>query len=132
MPETADHTFEDHGFSYDYQGLSAIIEVTFGENTFLFTGDTSHVLTNNAVFGSRNRPDVLKVGNHGSDAATDDDLIKFLDPSYAVISVGPNKDGFPAGSVLKALSGVNTYRTDTQGTIIIAANGKRITVNVEK
>jgi|GEM_PF-3170024 len=129
MPADANagHNHDDF-FNYDYEGLSAIIEVTFGGTTFLFTGDTSRVLTHNAAYGSRNEVDVLKVGNHGSAAATDADLIETLSPSFAVISVGEKAFGYPADSVLKALSSVRTYRTDAHGTVVFTSNGKRVSV----
>ena len=51
--------------------------------------------------------DVLKVGHHGSSSSASNDLLYALDPEYAVISVGTNKDhGHPT---LECLDRLNNY-----------------------
>jgi beta-lactamase superfamily II metal-dependent hydrolase len=132
-PPSADSSHDHdlpHGFPQELEDLSAIIEVTFGATTFLFAGDAASVPIHNASYGTRSEIDVLKIGNHGSASSTDDDLISTLNPAYAVISVGDNKYGFPDKQVLDALKGVDVFRTDEQGTIVMTSDGKKISVNV--
>ncbi|MET0608064.1 MAG: MBL fold metallo-hydrolase, partial [Gaiellaceae bacterium] len=69
--------------------------------------------------------------HHGS---ADDGLPRLLAltrPEVAVISCGRNNDyGHPAPSTLAALDaapGLDVFRTDRQGSIVIESDGRRIT-----
>jgi len=68
--------------------------------------------------------DVIKVGHHGSKTSTSDSFIKLGNPEIAVISVGKNNYGHPDNLVLSALdeNGLQTYRTDLSGTIMISVD----------
>lgn len=108
----------------DLNDWSVILKVTFGEKTFLFTGDAG---TNVISSSNPGDIDVLKVGHHGSDTSTTSGLISSLSPSYAVISCGAgNSYGHPDQSTLDALNGVELYRTDTDGTIVATCDGNSI------
>lgn len=66
--------------------------------------------------------DVLKVAHHGSEDAGLDDLLDRTAPRLAVISVGAdNPYGHPSLSTLASLAkhGIETLRTDRDGTIVI-------------
>ena len=77
------------------------------------------------------RSEILKVGHHGSDTATSDNLLDTIKPELAVISCGVNnKYGHPTEEVLNKLDkrGITTLRTDLSGDIIITTNGTDYTV----
>lgn len=63
--------------------------------------------------------DVLKVAHHGSRFATSAAFLEMVQPESAVISVGQNMYGHPAGQTLSRLeaSGIQIFRTDRQGAL---------------
>ena len=115
---------------------SVISKLTFGETSFLFTGDAEKeselsVLASGADVSCT----VLSVGHHGSSTSTCGDFLSAAAPQYAVISCGANNDyGHPHSKTLEAFekSGIICYRTDYDGNIIIGSDGKTITVRTEK
>lgn len=109
---------------------SAVIRIEYGENSFLFTGDAEayaeSLITENVS------ADVLKVGHHGSSTSSTNEFLDKVSPSIAIISCGKdNKYGHPHDETLEKLSkrGIDVYRTDKDGTIIINSDGKNITVD---
>ena len=64
---------------------SIVIEVTYGNNKFLFTGDAEIENEEKRLW---NDIDVLKVGNHGSSTSTGEDFMEQIQPEIALISVG--------------------------------------------
>jgi beta-lactamase superfamily II metal-dependent hydrolase len=117
----------------DLNHYSAVLRLTYGDTSFLFTGDAESISENEMLKAGNNlSADVLKIGHHGSDSSTTADFLKAVSPSIAVISVGQgNSYGHPAQNTLDKLaaSGVTVYRTDEAGTVVIQSDGKSITVN---
>ncbi len=113
------------GASYeDLNDWSAIIELTFGDESFLFCGDAGADVISAANAGDI---DVLKVGHHGSDTSTTPALVSSLSPEYAVISCGAgNSYGHPHQEALDALSAVTVYRTDVDGTVVAKSDGHTV------
>lgn len=72
----------------------------------------------------------LKVGHHGSPAATTLDFLGAVSPRFAVISVGTNSFGHPSpeteGRILKA--GVVLFETKADGAIDLDVRGRKATV----
>lgn len=117
----------------DYEDLnnySVVMKVTYGNNSFLFTGDAEDVSENEMLSKGYNlKADLLKVGHHGSHSSTTPEFFKAVSPKYAVISVGTgNKYGHPTQETLSKLSnaGVQVYRTDEMGSIIATSDGTNI------
>ena len=110
---------------------SAIIKVTYGENTFLFTGDAPVEAESQAVDG---HVDVLKVSHHGSASGTNSALASKLTPKIAVLSYGKNSYGHPTQVVLDALSGVGAqvFGTYVNGTVTVTSNGKDVSASAAK
>lgn len=112
---------------------SIVIKLTYGENTFLFTGDAEELSEEEMLDKNFDlSADLLKVGHHGSDTSTSQAFLNAVNPQYAVISVGvDNKYGHPKKSTMDLLKekGIEVYRTDEQGTIIAVSDGKNITFN---
>ncbi len=70
--------------------------------------------------------DILHVSHHGSATGTPQDFLEIIRPEAAVISVGKDNDyGHPAPSVLYRLeqAGIEVYRTDQMGSILIETDG---------
>jgi len=116
----------------DLNNWSAVLKVQYGNTSFLLTGDAQaeseqEMLTSGADL----RADVLKVGHHGSSSSTSQAFLTAVSPKYAVISVGAGNDyGHPHQETLAKLAsaGVKVYRTDRDGTVIFASDGKTLTV----
>ncbi|GAW92474.1 MBL fold metallo-hydrolase [Calderihabitans maritimus] len=117
----------------DLNNYSAVLKLTYGSTSFLFTGDAEAQSEGEMLRAGYNlRADVLKVGHHGSSSSTTPAFLKAVSPKYAVISVGRNnKYGHPHFETLAKLSeaGVQVFRTDLQGTIVATSDGKTVTFN---
>lgn len=114
----------------DANNYSIVIKVTFGNNTFMFTGDAEALSEKEMLNkGFDVKADVLKVGHHGSSSSTSDEFLKKVSPKYAVISVGKDNDyGHPHKETMAKLknSGISVYRTDECGTIVCTSDGNNI------
>lgn len=102
---------------------SIIIEVTYGNNKFLFTGDAEIENEEKRLW---NDIDVLKVGHHGSSTSTGEDFMEQIQPEIALISVGEdNSYGHPHKETMELLEEyqLDIYRTDIQGTIVVTSDG---------
>lgn len=115
---------------------SIVLKITYGETSFLFTGDAERDAELEMIDGEYDLSStVLKVGHHGSDTSTSYVFLREIMPEYAVISVGANNEfGNPTEDVLSRLrdADVTVYRTDLQGTVICNSNGKEVRFEVYK
>lgn len=122
--------------SDDVNDSSIVMRITYGENSFLFTGDAETPVETLLLNSSETlKSDVLKVGHHGSSSSTGYLWLRTVDPDYAVICVGAdNSYGHPTEAVLSRLrdAEVTTYRTDLHGDIICTSDGKNITFTTSK
>lgn len=116
----------------DINNTSLITKITYGENTFLFTGDMERESEADILeAGIDVSADVLKVGHHGSENSTSYPFLRAVMPEIAIISVGKgNSYGHPTEEALSRLrdADVTVYRTDMQGNIIVKSDKKNITV----
>lgn len=113
----------------DLNQYSAVIKLTYGNTSFLFTGDAGE--ESEKEITADVSADVLKVGHHGSDTSSTQAFLNRVSPKYAVIEVGKdNTYGHPAELTLKKLEqmGTKIYRTDEDGTILFQSDGTNITV----
>lgn len=122
---------------YDYgdevNNYSIVLLVEHGNNSFLFTGDAEKEAEADMVrMGMLTDIDVYKAGHHGSSSSSSSALLDIIQPEYAVISCGEdNEYGHPHASVLNRLRkmGVQVFRTDEQGSIVVYSDGEEITFN---
>ncbi|WP_283610191.1 ComEC/Rec2 family competence protein [Faecalispora anaeroviscerum] len=117
----------------DLNNYSIVAKLTFGQRTFLFTGDAEKESEQQMLqkYSGELRCDVLKVGHHGSNSSSSANFLKAVSPKYAIISCGKNNDyGHPHKETLSRLSAVKAavYRTDEQGTILVNSNGTDLAV----
>ena len=119
----------------DYDELnnySAVIRMEHGEKRFIFTGDAEELSESEMLAGKQKLDaDVLKVGHHGSSSSTSPQFLQAVAPQYAVIMCGADNDyGHPHKETLTALeeAGVEVYRTDLDGTVIMTSDGDSINI----
>ncbi|MFC5467215.1 ComEC/Rec2 family competence protein [Cohnella suwonensis] len=121
------------GYGDDLNDWSAVVRLSYGATSFLFTGDAEKKSEKDmADSGAELKADVLKVGHHGSVSSTSEAFLQAVSPTYAVISVGRNQYGHPAETVLNRLeeNHVAVYRTDANGTVTAVSDG--ITISMRK
>lgn len=118
--------------SSDLNQYSLVLKVTYNQKNILYTGDAGwhaeyQILENTTKLDS----DILKVGHHGSYDSTSSELLRTVNPSYAVISVS-NQEEFtlPNPDVINRLegNGIMVYRTDQMGTISFEITDNHIIV----
>lgn len=120
----------------DLNSTSIVLKITYGNTSFLFTGDAEsdeeeEILNSGADLKST----VLKVGHHGSRTSTSYPFLREVMPQYAVISVEKgNSYGHPNEETLSKLSdaGVEVYRTDESGDIVMTSDGNSINIVTSK
>ncbi len=110
----------------DTNSASIVARLTYGKNSFLFTGDlpteTEMQMLKNNLFLATN---ILKVAHHGSKFATSTEFLDKIDSKEAVISVGKNnRYGHPAMELLNRLKekNIKILRTDEMGDVIYECN----------
>lgn len=120
---------EDYG---DLNNYSVVLRLTYGEDSFLFTGDAEEASEEEML--SLDWPltaTVLKCGHHGSETSTSPAFLDAVSPQYAVISCGVDNDyGHPDAVTLEKLeaAGAEVFRTDRQGTILASTDGSGVTM----
>lgn len=122
-----------HSYGEDELNLASLVmQVSYGDNSFVFTGDAeaeneSYILKR---FGRRIDCDILAVGHHGSSTSSTPEFIRTLRPETAVISCGEDNDyGHPHVETLETFKkySVDVCRTDREGSIVFSCDGKKIT-----
>ena len=111
--------------------VSSVVRVSYGQHSFLLTGDLTAQGENELLTKSLASCTVLKVGHHGSRTSTTEPFLEVAAPKFAVISVGyGNRFGHPHPETLKRLDARKTvvYRTDKQGAVVFTSDGKHIEV----
>jgi competence protein ComEC len=111
---------------------SVVLRLTYGGRTILLPGDVEARMEQRlAQDGVELASDVLKIAHHGSRTSTTAEFLSRVSPTFGVISVGAFKRfGHPNDDVLAALAaaGVQTYRTDQDGTVTFSTDGHRLDV----
>lgn len=119
----------------DLNDASVVLKLTYGDNSFLFTGDATSNVEEELLESNANiKSDVLKVAHHGSDYSSTNEFIDAVNPEYAVISAGKNNSyNHPSLNTLEKFNkrGIKVYRTDEDNTIIFTSNGSDLTITTE-
>jgi competence protein ComEC len=108
---------------------SIVARLVYGENEFLFTGDSPQAIEQYLIYLGGLQSDILKTGHHGSKTSTSAAFVSSVSPQYAVISVGKdNKYGHPNQETLDTLNnfGVKILRTDELGAIVFKSDGTNL------
>ncbi len=119
----------------DINNMSVVVKMTYGENTFLFTGDAEKEEEREIIAtGADLDCDVLKVGHHGSGTSSGVDFLDAVSPEIFVIQVGADNDyGHPHENIIERLMKYadEIYRTDLCGDIVITSDGVNLSVTYE-
>lgn len=123
-------------FSDDLNQNSIVLKITYNKITFLLMGDAGFEAEKSIMAAGYNlKSDVLKVGHHGSSSASSAAFLAMVKPAISIIEVGAKNDyGHPTQKTLSALQSASSkvYRTDLDGSIVIATDGQSYTVTTEK
>ncbi len=111
---------------------SIISRLSFGADSFLFTGDAEAKEEATLVASWPDlKAEVLKVAHHGSKNSTSELFLERIKPKFSVISVGAkNRYGHPKPETLEKLKkiGAAIFRTDLGGDIRLESAGKGVIV----
>jgi len=112
--------------------ISIVIRLTFGQTSFLLTGDIGEVTEQNILENiGPIKSDILKSPHHGSLSSSSEEFLSAVNPSVIVIKVGENnRFNFPNPIILQRYKdqGAALYRTDTHGAIEISSNGQKFSI----
>lgn len=118
----------------DLNNNSVVMTMSFGDTDVLLTGDAEMQAEKDYVQYVKDI-DILKVGHHGSDTSTSDNLLDVANPEVALISCGVNnKFGHPCQETLDKLNdrGIEIFRTDTSGDLIVRTDGINYTIETKE
>lgn len=121
----------------DFNNYSPIIKLTYGNKSFIFTGDAEKEVEKEVVkkYSNELKADVIKFGHHGSSTSSTKDFMEVIAPEYGIISCGvDNSYGHPHRETLDIINkmGIKAYRTDKQGQITITSDGNSINIKTQK
>lgn len=114
----------------DLNATSIIINMLYGEKTYLFTGDTTEEVED-TILNQNIDIDVLKVAHHGSRYSSSYEFLKIATPEYAIVSVGEeNSYEHPHQEAINRIKKHtnNIYMTKDVGTILLTSDGKEIEI----
>ncbi|MDT8900017.1 ComEC/Rec2 family competence protein [Anaeroselena agilis] len=117
---------------------SIVARLIYGNFAMLLAGDAEREAEAAMVkkYGAAGlKSQVLKSGHHGSRTSSSPAFMKAVAPEAAVISVGAgNEYHHPHPSILKRYGDqkLKLYRTDTDGTVTVASDGKTYTITKER
>ncbi len=129
--QTLTEVFSPINDEYDNENnYSAVIKISFGNTSFLFTGDAEKEIEDKlSSLHDDISSDVLKIAHHGSSSSTTESFLTSVNPKYAVISAGRNNIyGHPDKETLSKLKkyNINILRTDIQNNITFISDGSKI------
>jgi competence protein ComEC len=118
------------GTEEDLNNNSVVLRLTFGDFSFLFTGDLQEEGEDFLLAGAPEiESTVLKAAHHGSLDSTSARFLSEVSPQWVVISAGRgNPFGHPHGQTLERLHKMNVrlFRTDEAGTIEMISDGESL------
>lgn len=128
-----DILFPDRDISnFESNDAGIVGKLVYGNNSFLFTGDSSLYAENLMEWNEKEKTlhaDVLKLGHHGSRTSSSLLWLEKVNPRVAIISAGKNNHyGHPHKEVLERLSirhipFISTYE---KGNIIFKSDGTNL------
>ena len=118
----------------DINSNSIVNKLVYKDVSFLFTGDTTwdveDILKKEDI-----KSTVLKASHHGSNDGANYNFLKATQSKIVVISCGANNEyGHPHDKAVKKFKdlGMEIYRTDVDGTIIISSDGEKVSIEKVK
>lgn len=129
IPEDLSNSVIDGTFIND---SSVVFQMTYGQKSFLFTGDVTSMSDIKLVekYGDRLKSDVIKVPHHGSDDASSEQFVKTVDAEYSVMCIY----AFNSLDIYDRYKryGNRPYVTSLDGTVLLLSDGSNIEFITEK
>lgn len=127
----------ENGTGDDVDDNSVVLDLEFGEFSYLTTGDIAERTERRLVetHGDDLAADAYQAGHHGSSTSSSDPFLDAVDPEVAVVSSAlDSRYGHPHDEVLDAFAdrGVETYWTGVHGTVVLTTDGSEISVATER
>lgn len=115
---------------------SIVVRLDYQDFSCLYTGDIEKEREIDLYSKTENLLDVniLKVPHHGSNSSSTPEFIKTVSPEIVIICCGEdNRYGHPHNEVLTLYYdlGIDVYRTDKHGTILIQTDGTEYVIQTE-
>lgn len=122
-PSDVPYVSDANGDEGNDNDLSLVVTLTCGDDSYLFAGDLEEEGIEAFLHDGHGNFDVLKMPHHGEKSAHTDELIDAVQPKIALIT--DSGDDPADKKVLKLLKkeDVETYRTSTDGTIVVESDG---------
>lgn len=120
--------------SAELNDSSLVLKIQNQDFSSLFTSDIDRELEKYLIEKFSLKSDILKIAHHGSKYSSDFNFIKEVNPSLALIGVGANRYGHPAGEVINEFKKLKIpiFRTDQDGTIYIFKKNNKFIVETKK
>ncbi|MBD3879822.1 MAG: MBL fold metallo-hydrolase [Quinella sp. 1Q5] len=132
------------GQKSDPNNESVVGKLTYKKFSMMFTGDAEKEIEAALLANNKTKDlkcDVLKSGHHGSYTASTKDFVAAVNPSYVLISCGPEEErrntyGHPhleplENYLAQGINAKNILCTRWNGTITITSDGKNFSVKPE-
>lgn len=117
----------------DLNNYSAVIRFTYGEVSFMLTGDAEKEVEERILMDNGDiSADILKCGHHGSSSSTSPEFLAAVDPTVAIISCGEDNDyGHPHRETMSSLNeqDCDIYQTWQDGSVLVLTDGTGYSVN---
>jgi competence protein ComEC len=120
----------------DINNASVILQIVYGEQRLLFMGDAGQLQERRLLDrfkvsgGSLLRSDYLKVGHHGSNTSSGEDLLRVVRPAVSVTSLAwKNRYRHPDPDAVQRLlkwTEDTLHFTSRDRAVIYATNGRRL------
>ncbi|MBQ6298302.1 MAG: MBL fold metallo-hydrolase [Selenomonadaceae bacterium] len=132
------------GQKSDPNNESVVGKLTYKKFSMMFTGDAEKEVEAALLANNKTKAlkcDVLKAGHHGSYTASTKDFVAAVNPSYVLISCGPDEErrntyGHPhleplENYLAQGINKKNILCTRWNGTITVTSDGKNFSVQSE-
>lgn len=103
--------------------VSLVVKMTYGEDSYLFTGDLEKKGLKAYLARGLGKFDVLKMPHHGEFSGRLDDLLEEADPKVAVITDSKDEPADKKTTDLLEELEIESYCTATDGTVVIRSDG---------
>lgn len=103
--------------------MSLVATLIYGRDSYLFAGDLEEDGIAAYLAANHGRFDVLKMPHHGQRAKNASEFLDDVRPQIAVVTDGQKDPANKKTLKLLASASVKTYRTSTDGTVVIESDG---------
>jgi len=127
------------GTEDDANNNSVVVRLTYGEMSFLFTGDLEadgikRLLRDSFSTHRTLGAQVLQLPHHGRPMEGIERMLDAVGPTWAVASTGSEARYYLRGGVSQALArrGIRLLRTDVEGAVTFTTDGRDVRVNTTR